>query len=117
MYLTTNLLVIKYDLLLSVSTNKLTLTTNFLAVAAKMLTLSRQLRAARALIGWEQTDLASKAEVAIGTIRRMEGSDGPIRGNADTLRRVQGALEAAGVEFLAEDNGGPGVRLKKKGVP
>jgi transcriptional regulator with XRE-family HTH domain len=89
------------------------LTINFV-MAGGMLTLSRQLRAARVLAGWEQAELASKADVAIGTIRRMEAGDGPVRGNAETLRRVQGALEAAGVEFIAENGGGPGVRLKKR---
>ena len=75
-----------------------------------MLTLSRQLRAARVLIGWEQRDLSKAAGVSIGTIRRMEGGDGLVRGQAETLRRVQRALEAAGVVFINADE--PGVRLR-----
>lgn len=73
----------------------------------------RQLRAARALLGWEQIELSKKAKVAIGTIRRMESFDGPIGSRTETLRNVTGALEKAGIEFL--DNGGPGVRLKPQG--
>lgn len=76
------------------------------------LTFNRQLRAARALIGWDQDKLALKARVAIGTIRRMESLEGPIRCNMSTLRKVQTALESAGIEFL--NHGEPGVRLKKR---
>jgi predicted transcriptional regulator len=71
----------------------------------------RQLRAARALLGWEQTELSRKARVAIGTIRRMESFDGPVGSRTDTLRKVTGALEKAGIEFLG--NGSLGVRLKR----
>ncbi len=78
-----------------------------------MLSKSRQLKAARALIGWEQKDLADAAGVAIGTVRRMESGDGNIRGNMETVRKVQAALEAGGIEFIPEKNGGPGVRLTK----
>lgn len=74
------------------------------------LTTGRQLKAARYLIGWEQTHLAKKARVALGTIRRMESFDGVIGCNSATLHKVQAALEKAGVEFL--DHGRPGVRLK-----
>ena len=73
----------------------------------------RQLRAARALLGWEQIELSKKAKVAIGTIRRMESFDGPIGSRTETLRKVTGALEKAEIEFL--ENGGPGVRIKPQG--
>jgi transcriptional regulator with XRE-family HTH domain len=63
----------------------------------------RQLRAARALIGWEQTTLAKRSRVAIGTIRRMESF-------GSTLSQVQATLEKAGIEFLNDDS--PGVRLR-----
>ena len=77
-----------------------------------MLTLSRQLRAGRVLVGLEQQELATAAEVSIGTIRRMEAGAGPIRGQAATLRRVQRALESVGVAFT---NGGePGVKLRRR---
>lgn len=74
------------------------------------LTLSRQMRAARALIGWEQQQLADAAGVAVNTIRRMEGGDGTIKANAETLRRVERALTDAGLEIL--NHGAPGVRLR-----
>lgn len=74
------------------------------------LSTGRQLRAARALMGWEQVELAKASGVAIGTIRRMESFEGLIGANAATLRKVQLALERAGVEFLNHDR--PGVRIK-----
>lgn len=73
------------------------------------LTMSRQLRAARVLLGWEQEDLAAAADVSSGTIRRMERSEGDIRGHHGTVQKVQRALEEAGIEFL--DGGKPGVRI------
>ena len=76
--------------------------------------LAKQLRAARVLIGWEQRHLAEAAGLAIGTIRRMEASDGAVRGTADNVWKVQHALENSGVVFINENGGGPGVRLKKR---
>ncbi len=76
---------------------------------------SRQLRAARALLGWGQPKLSKAAKVAIGTIRRMESFDGAIQSHTGTLMRVQAALEKAGVEFLDDDR--PGVRLKAPDAP
>jgi transcriptional regulator with XRE-family HTH domain len=70
----------------------------------------RQLKAARALLGWEQTDLAKKSRVAISTIRRMESFPGEIGARTTTLSLVQKAIEKAGIEFL--NGGGPGVKLK-----
>jgi transcriptional regulator with XRE-family HTH domain len=70
----------------------------------------RQLRAARALIGWEQAELAARSRVAIGTIRRMESFDGPIGSRTSTLSQVLQALEKVGIEFLNSD--GPGVRVR-----
>src|SRR5215472_11981206 len=60
----------------------------------------RQLRAARALIGWEQIKLAKRSRVAIGTIRRMESFSGEIGSRTSTLSQVQATLEKAGIEFL-----------------
>ena len=68
------------------------------------------MRAARVLLGMEQLELAAKAKVGIGTIRRMESYDGLINCYASTLHKVQKALEKAGIEFL--NDGRPGVRLK-----
>jgi predicted transcriptional regulator len=72
----------------------------------------RQIRAARALLGWAQTDVSKRAKVALGTIRRMEGFDGPIGARTETLGKVVLALERAGIEFLNHES--PGVRIKKK---
>jgi transcriptional regulator with XRE-family HTH domain len=75
----------------------------------------RQLRAARALLGWEQIELAKRSRVAIGTIRRMESFDGEIGSRTSTLSQVQTTVEKAGVEFLNDDR--PGVRISHKTVP
>ena len=75
--------------------------------------LAKQLRAARVLIEWEQRHLANATGLAIGTIRRMEASDGPVRGNAGNVWKVQRALEDAGIIFIDENGGGAGVRLSK----
>ena len=75
--------------------------------------LAKQFRAARALIDWEQRHLANATGLAIGTIRRMEASDGPVRGNAGNVWKVQRALEEAGVIFIDENGGGAGVRLRQ----
>jgi transcriptional regulator with XRE-family HTH domain len=72
----------------------------------------RQIKAARALLGWSQEDLASKSGISYPTIARLESSDGDIGGRPDTAAKMVTALEAAGVEFT---NGGqPGVRMKAK---
>ena len=76
-----------------------------------------QIRAARALVSVDQRKLADLAGLSLPTIQRMEASDGVVRGNVDSLMKLMGALEAAGVEFLAEGaaspGGGRGVRLKQ----
>jgi predicted transcriptional regulator len=72
----------------------------------------RHLRAARALIGWSQDELAAKAKVALRTITRMEGYDDAVDGRLGTLNRIVAVLEKAGVEFL--NDGKPGVRIKLK---
>ncbi len=73
-----------------------------------------QLRAARGLVNWTQQRLAAASGAALSTIRRMERSEGSIRGTAENVWKVQAALERAGVIFIdAEEGGdGPGVRLK-----
>jgi len=71
-----------------------------------------QIRAARALLGWNQGDLAKAAKVSIATIRRIEGKEGPMMGYVSTLMRIQSAFEDAGICFLDSDaGGGIGVRL------
>jgi len=76
------------------------------------LVTGRQLKAARALVGWEQKELAKKSRVAISTVRRMESFDGEVGARTSTLWLVQKALERAGVEFL--NDGQPGVRMRLK---
>ena len=62
-----------------------------------------QLRAARALLGWAQADLARALAVVLSTIRRMEGIDSPLRGNAVNVWKVQRALEVAAVPAVLFD--------------
>ena len=69
-----------------------------------------QLRAARGLLGWNQHRLAESSGVSLSTIRRMESSEGLIRGNAANVWKIQQALEDVGIEFTNGD--APGVRLK-----
>jgi transcriptional regulator with XRE-family HTH domain len=73
-----------------------------------------QIRAARGLLGWSQTQLAEAAERSLPTIKRLE-RDGEGPAVSDDVRgAVQKALEKAGVEFIAENGGGAGVRMKKR---
>lgn len=72
-----------------------------------------QMRAARALLNWSGQRLAEESGVSLHTIRRAEPIDGPLRMIPANARAIRGALEAAGVEFIAENGGGPGVRLRK----
>jgi transcriptional regulator with XRE-family HTH domain len=71
-----------------------------------------QVRAARALIGWPQARLADAAGVPLADVERFEsGASGELP--ADAIARMQAALEAAGVAFIARNGGGAGVRLRK----
>jgi len=74
---------------------------------------SAQIRAARALIRWTAEDLARKADLGVATIRRAEATDGPLQMTVSNLAAVRRTLEAAGIEFIFEDDGGFGVRLRK----
>ncbi len=75
-----------------------------------------QLRAARALLGIDQRELAQRCGLSVPTIQRMEASEGVIRGNVDSLMKLVEALAAAGIELIGEGaasgGGGRGVRLK-----
>ncbi|MFG1222160.1 helix-turn-helix domain-containing protein [Xanthobacter wiegelii] len=73
---------------------------------------SAQCRAARALIDWSQQQLADAAKVGVVTIRQFEGGASAPR-NA-TLTVIRAALEAAGVEFIPENGGGAGVRMRER---
>jgi transcriptional regulator with XRE-family HTH domain len=76
--------------------------------------LIEQIRAARGLLGWSQTELADRAELSLPTIKRMEREDGGPAVSDDAKEKVRSALEKAGVEFIAENGGGAGVRLRKR---
>ena len=77
---------------------------------------SAQLRASRALLGIDQRTLAGLCGLSLPTIQRMEASEGVIRGNVESLMKLVAALEAAGIELIAENAisraGGRGVRLR-----
>jgi transcriptional regulator with XRE-family HTH domain len=84
-------------------------------VAESILKVSiRQLKAARALLAWSQSQLAVAADVSIPTIKRLEAQEGLLGGRNETGAKIRMALEAAGIEFIDENGGGPGVRLRKR---
>lgn len=75
---------------------------------------ARQIKAARALAGLSQRDVATRAGIGIATMRRIEAAIDEVTGSAQTLSRIQKALESEGVRFIDQDDqGGPGVRLRK----
>jgi hypothetical protein len=74
---------------------------------------SAQLRAARALLRWSALDLAKASKIGVATIRRVEVLDGNIPVTTANELAIRRTLEAAGVEFIDENGGGPGVRLRK----
>jgi len=71
-----------------------------------------QARLARVALGLRFTDAAKLCDVAVETIRRIEINDPAVKDT--TIGKVRAVFEKAGVEFIDEDNGGPGVRLKPK---
>ena len=75
-----------------------------------------QMRAARALLGIDQRELAQRSGLSLPTIQRMEASNGVVRGNVDSLMKLVDALAANGIELIGESatssTGGRGVRLK-----
>ena len=75
-----------------------------------------QMRAARALLGIDQRELAQRASLSLPTIQRMEASDGVVRGNVDSLMKLVDALTSNGIELIGDgatsSGGGRGVRLK-----
>jgi transcriptional regulator with XRE-family HTH domain len=76
---------------------------------------SAQIRAARGLVRWSAEDLAREAKLGLATIRRAEQSEKETSLTAANDFAVRQTLEAAGVEFIDENGGGPGVRLRKSG--
>jgi predicted transcriptional regulator len=80
----------------------------------KPILTSELVRAARALLRWEQRDLEAASSVSLPTIKRLESKPGMMAAHLSTVVALRKALELAGVEFIDENGGGPGVRLKKR---
>ena len=78
-----------------------------------MAVTSEQVRAARALLRWEQRGLAEASGVSLPSVKRLETQPGALAAQERTIAELRNALEKAGVEFIAENGGGPGVRLRK----
>jgi hypothetical protein len=81
---------------------------------AALVLSSELIRAARALLRWEQRDLAAASSVSLPTVKRLEAKPGIMAAHMSTTVALRKALEAAGIEFIEENGGGPGVRLRKR---
>ena len=76
--------------------------------------IPQQIKAARALLGWSQTDLAKSAGVGEMTVKRFEAQQNQRSGTIASVERIQSALQKAGIEFIdADGEKGPGVRLAR----
>ena len=75
---------------------------------------SSQIRAARALLRWSAEDLARESALGLNTIKRAELAEDKTSLTVANDLAVRRALESAGVEFIDENGGGPGVRLRKR---
>ena len=73
---------------------------------------NEQLRAARGLLGWSQSELAARAGLSLPTVKRLEAGFGPHVSN-EARAKLQRAIEAAGIEFIDENGGGLGLRFRK----
>jgi transcriptional regulator with XRE-family HTH domain len=73
-----------------------------------------QIRAARGALRWSAEVLASRAELSLQTIKRLEQFDGVPPSRSSTLMDVRAALEAVGIEFVGTPDDGPGIRLRAK---
>ena len=74
---------------------------------------SRQIKAARALLGWKGQDLADQSGVGVATLRRYEAQDGIPNANKFVIKAIKGCLEEAGIVFSGDPLTDPGVRLRK----
>ena len=72
---------------------------------------SAQIRAARALLGWRQEDLAKASKIGLATIARIEQGKGMVQGNFSTIMKIQQTLESEGITFIDDPANGIGVRL------
>lgn len=77
----------------------------------------KQLKAARMLVGWSQHELAAAAGISLPTIKRLEAANGLLGGRETTAQKIKRALERAGVNFIDENGGGAGVRLRNRQKP
>jgi transcriptional regulator with XRE-family HTH domain len=73
-----------------------------------------QIRSARALLKWSAQDLARRSSLGVNTIRRAEARNGATSLTTANDLAIRHAFEAAGVDFIDENGGGPGVRLRKR---
>jgi transcriptional regulator with XRE-family HTH domain len=78
---------------------------------------TQQIKAARALLGWSQAGLAKATGLSVPTIKRIESRGDYLGARAGTAARVVSAFESAGAEFIAENGGGVGVRLRNGRKP
>ncbi|MBV8663337.1 MAG: transcriptional regulator [Hyphomicrobiales bacterium] len=78
---------------------------------------SEQVRAARALLRWDEQKLAEAARLPLATITRLEGNPGPLAADHGVIEAVRTALEAAGIDLLEDNGGGVGVWLQKANGP
>ncbi len=78
---------------------------------------AQQIKAARALLEWGRAELATASGLSIPTVKRIESKSGDFGGRADTFARIVAALETAGAEFIPENGGGFGVRLREGRKP
>ncbi len=76
------------------------------------------IRAARALLGWHQEDLAKRSQVGLATVQRLERSPpGPVMAHVATVIKISECLKAAGIEFIEADaTAGLGVRFRKPSI-
>jgi transcriptional regulator with XRE-family HTH domain len=75
---------------------------------------TEQVRAARALLRWEQKELAEASSVSLASIKRLEIQKGELKAQPRTMAAIRSALEDAGIIFIDENGEGPGVRLRKE---
>ena len=77
--------------------------------------IPEQMKAARGLLNWSQTQLSQATSLSLTTIKRIEASRRRVSGRAENILRIEKALLEAGIIFIPSDeNGGPGVRLKEE---
>ena len=72
------------------------------------------MKAARALLGWSQEDLAGHASVSIPTVKRLEALEGDLGGREETAKKLLSALESAGIVFTGNGKAELGVLLSRK---